>query len=55
MTAMRSLLATLRRIAAIGWVRLAALIVYYLAILIILVLMYGRGNFNAPPFIYQGF
>ena len=55
MTALSALLATLRRLAAIGWVRLAALILYYLAILIILLLMYGRGDFNAPPFVYQGF
>ncbi|MFN8473584.1 MAG: teichoic acid D-Ala incorporation-associated protein DltX [Anaerolineae bacterium] len=50
-----SLLATVRRLAAIPWVRLTVLIVYYLLILIVLVIMYGRGDFNAPPFIYQGF
>ena len=52
---MPSRLATLRRVAATPWVRLAALVIYYLAILLILLLMYGRGDFNAPPFIYQGF
>ncbi len=50
-----SVLATLRHIAAIPWVRLTVLVVYYLAILIILLIMYGRGDFSTPPFIYQGF
>ena len=53
-TAMPSRLATLRRVAATPWVRLAALVIYYLAILLILLLMYGRGDFNSPPFIYRG-
>ena len=36
-------------------VRLVALTVYYLAILLGLVLLYGRGDFSTPPFVYQGF
>ncbi len=28
---------------------------FYLAILVTLVLMYGKGDFSTPPFIYQGF
>jgi D-Ala-teichoic acid biosynthesis protein len=36
-------------------VRMAALTIYYLAILLGLILMYGRGNFSTPEFIYQGF
>ena len=36
-------------------VRLAALTLYYLAILLGLVLLYGRGDFSTPPFVYQGF
>ena len=33
----------------------AALALYYLAIILTLVLMYGRGDFSAPPFVYQEF
>jgi len=36
-------------------VRLVALTLYYLAILLGLVLLYGRGDFSTPPFVYQGF
>lgn len=32
-----------------------ALVVYYLAIILTLVLMYGRGDFSTPPFVYQEF
>jgi hypothetical protein len=31
------------------------LVLYYLDILVTLIIMYGRGNFSTPPFIYQGF
>lgn len=37
------------------WARVALLVLYYLAIIAGLVIMYGRGNFSTPPFIYQGF
>ncbi len=37
------------------WVRTIALTLYYLAILLGLILMYGKGDFSAPSFIYQGF
>lgn len=37
------------------WVRGVLLAVYYLAILIGLLLLYGRGDFSTPPFVYQGF
>src|SRR5262249_11204276 len=36
------------------WVRIAVRTVYYLAILIGLLLIYGKGDFSTPPFIYQG-
>jgi hypothetical protein len=36
-------------------VRMLALTVYYLAIILALIIMYGRGDFSTPPFIYQGF
>jgi hypothetical protein len=31
------------------------LILYYFAIILGLILMYGRGDFSTPPFVYQGF
>jgi hypothetical protein len=31
------------------------LVLYYLAILLALIVMYGRGDFSTPPFVYQGF
>jgi hypothetical protein len=37
------------------WVRFAILTIYYLAILVALVALYGQGNFSTPPFIYQNF
>jgi D-Ala-teichoic acid biosynthesis protein len=35
--------------------RLAALTLYYLAIIAALILLYGRGDFSTPPFVYQDF
>jgi hypothetical protein len=32
-----------------------ALFLYYFAIILTLVLMYGRGDFSTPPFVYQEF
>jgi hypothetical protein len=37
------------------WMRAITLTLYYLAILIGLILLYGQGDFSTPPFIYQGF
>ncbi len=31
------------------------LILYYFAIILALILMYGRGDFFTTPFVYQGF
>ena len=31
------------------------LILYYLAVILILIAMYGRGDFRTPPLVYQGF
>ena len=31
------------------------LILYYLAVILVLIAMYGRGDFCTPPFVYQGF
>ena len=33
----------------------ALLILYYFAIIVTLIVMYGRGDFSTPPFVYQGF
>lgn len=49
------LLTTYATLRANLWLRLAVLVLYYLAILIALLLMYGPGDFSTPPFIYQGF
>jgi hypothetical protein len=37
------------------WVRSIFLVLYYLAIIAGLILMYGKGDFSTPSFIYQGF
>ncbi len=36
-------------------VRVVALTLYYLAIILGLIALYGRGDFSTPSFIYQGF
>ncbi|PYJ49509.1 MAG: teichoic acid D-Ala incorporation-associated protein DltX [Verrucomicrobia bacterium] len=33
----------------------ALLVLYYLAVIAGLIVMYGRGDFSTPPFVYQGF
>ncbi len=38
-----------------GTARTALVAVYYLVILAGLILLYGRGDFSTPGFIYQGF
>ena len=35
--------------------RLALLTLYYLAIVAVLVVLYGRGNFETPEFVYAEF
>ncbi len=35
--------------------RRVLLILYYFAVIAGLTVMYGRGDFSTPPFIYQGF
>jgi hypothetical protein len=35
--------------------RVVLLTLYYLAIIVGLISMYGRGNFTTPKFVYQGF
>ncbi len=36
-------------------VRLTLLTIYYLAVIAGLIVLYGRGDFSTPPFVYQGF
>jgi hypothetical protein len=45
----------LARWAASRRVRVVGLTLYYLAVIAALVVLYGRGNFSTPTFIYQGF
>ena len=35
--------------------RVTLLFLYYLTILVSLLLIYGRGDFETAPFVYQGF
>ena len=46
---------SITELCANGWVQSILLTLYYLAILIGLLLLYGQGNFSTPKFIYQGF
>jgi hypothetical protein len=41
--------------AANPWLRGLGLTLYYLAIVVGLILLYGRRHFPTPPFVYQGF
>ena len=36
-------------------IRIALLTIYYLAIIAGLIVMYGKGDYSTPSFIYQGF
>ena len=49
------LLSFSRALCANPWVRQTALTLYYLAIILGLLVLYGEGDFSTPPFIYQGF
>jgi hypothetical protein len=31
------------------------LVLYYFAVIATLIVMYGRGDFSTPPFVYQAF
>ncbi len=43
---------TLRANAAL---RTALVVLYYLLIVAGLLVLYGKGDFSTPPFVYQGF
>ena len=49
------LIPTVAKYASNPWVRTSALTLYYLAILLGLIVLYGKGDFSTPSFIYQGF
>jgi uncharacterized membrane protein len=49
---------TIQRITTLSnhpQVRVVALTLFYLAILLALIALYGKGDFTTPPFIYQGY
>jgi hypothetical protein len=35
--------------------RRVLLVLYYIAVIAGLIVLYGRGDFSTPPFVYQGF
>jgi hypothetical protein len=37
------------------WLLRAVLVIYYLGVMAGLILLYGRGDFSTPPFVYQAF
>ncbi len=37
------------------WVHSTLLLIFYLAIIAGLIILYGKGDFSTPSFIYQGF
>lgn len=43
------------RMLSRGWVRTVWLTLYYVAIIFGLIVLYGKGDFSTPKFIYQGF
>ncbi|MBI2853993.1 MAG: teichoic acid D-Ala incorporation-associated protein DltX [Chloroflexi bacterium] len=46
---------SLGRMIANPWLRMAFMTLFYLGILTGLILLYGKGDFSTPSFIYQGF
>ena len=46
---------SLRTFTSKPWVRYILMTLYYLAIVIGLIILYGKGDFSTPPFVYQGF
>lgn len=52
---MKSLITFITTVTHNVWGRFFLLTIYYFAIIVGLVLMYGKGNFTPPDFVYQGF
>ncbi len=51
----KSWMPTITRIYHNPTVHVILLTLYYLAIILGLIIMYGKGDFSTPSFIYQGF
>ena len=51
----RRWIASITMLRASPQARVAALALYYVAVLAGLILIYGRGDFSTPSFVYQGF
>ena len=51
----RRWIAFITTVRASSRIRVATLTLYYVAVLTALILIYGRGDFSTPSFIYQGF
>ncbi len=47
--------ASLKWLAARPRLQVTLTALYYLALIAVLLLMYGRGNFETPEFVYQEF
>src|SRR5690348_4689507 len=54
-TSMKSLMTFFTAGSNNTWVRVILLTLYYFAIIAGLIMMYGKGNFTPPDFVYQGF
>jgi len=52
---MKSLMTFITTASTNPWVRVILLTLYYFAIIAALIVMYGKGNFTPPDFVYQGF
>lgn len=52
---MKSLMRFITTVSNSYWGKAALLTVYYFAIIVVLILMYGKGNFEPAEFIYQGY
>ena len=52
---MKSLMTFITTASSNYWVRVSLLTIYYFAIIVGLIVMYGEGNFTPPDFVYQGF
>jgi hypothetical protein len=51
----KSLMSSITALYTRPAVRVVVTALCYLAILVALILMYGKGDFSTPPYVYQGF
>jgi hypothetical protein len=54
-TPLGRMVSSLRAFFARPGIRMTLLVFYYLAIIAGLIVLYGKGDFSTPPFVYQGF